>query len=107
VITLEINRHLPLVQYKTHGKPKVVAGSELHMRGIHAGLCRNVTSDPKFECGNEFRAKGKKGKGVLIGYQERFEEAEWDGMKCKLIELWFAEDNDFGLFHPSDLKGPC
>ena len=111
VLTYEINKHAtPIVhisKYKTHNKPKVVIGSEDHRRHIHEKLLEHIFNVETYDCGNSFLAKGHKGKGIVIGHAERYEVAEWDGMKCLLIELWFPDDNSFGLFHPSDIKGPC
>lgn len=109
MITQEINKYsTPVVHistYKTHNKPRVKAGSEPHLRAIHEKLLEHIFNTDIWDCGGTFRAKNHKGKGIVIGHAERFEVAEWDGMKCLVIELWFPDDNSFALFHPSDLKG--
>jgi hypothetical protein len=84
-------------------KPKYIIGSVGHReflitKSIEYAIAQN------YDYGDEFTAHGHKGVGCLINIEDEIDTVEWDGLKVKFMELWFSEENDFALFHPSDLK---
>jgi hypothetical protein len=98
MLTITIERYKP----KAVAKPKVKPGSEAHKYFIYWKLVENMANCELFDHGNEYFVKNHKGKGVIINWAD-FKEAEWDGLKCKPLELFMFEDNTCVMAHPGDL----
>ncbi len=92
-----------IVRWKC-AKPRIKGGSHEHRLEIFNRTLDNVLKHGAFTIGEEYYVQGIPEKGVLIGIQEDIKFAGWDGLKVKIMELWFSETNVLDVFHPSDLK---
>lgn len=90
-----------IVRWKA--KPRLKGGSHEHRTEIFNRTLENILRFDSFIIGGEYHVRGVKEKGVLIGIQENIMFAEWDGLKVKIMEMWFSETNVLDIFHPSDL----
>ena len=91
-----------IVRWKA--KPRLKGGSHEHRLEIFNRTLDNVLKHGAFTMGEEYYVQGIPERGVLIGIQEDIKFAGWDGLKVKIMELWFSETNVLDVFHPSDLK---
>lgn len=76
---------------------------EEHRTRIFERTLNKLNTAVFYEGGN-FKIKGTSKTGVLIYICQKINEVEWDGLKVKLLELWFPDTQTTDLFHPSDLK---
>jgi hypothetical protein len=65
---------------------------------------KSVWNDGRYRNGAEWYVPKIKEKGMIIGMVEQVDEAEWDGLKAKFIELYFPSLQTSYLYHPSDLR---
>ncbi len=91
-------------QVRQEPKPKFRAGSEEHRYEIYSRTIERVREDDDFDANNMFTIRKSGEEGYLMGLEEDFLKVEWEGMKCKFIELFVPSTNKFALYHPSDLK---
>ncbi len=87
-------------------KPTFRKNSEEHRYYVWLNAINKVDhpDNPYFE-GSEWKVSRRRGPGVIIGYAS-YEEAEWDGNKCRMYELMFPNEKQnrmFGLFHEEEL----
>lgn len=103
MITQELCPHkAPESKRQRHNKPLVQVGSNDHKKIIYDNVMAQIYNrEDLYWYGSEHISRGKE--VIVINYCT-YGEAEWDGMKCKPIEVWSNRDNDFFLVHPSDLK---
>lgn len=76
---------------KFHGE----YGSEEHRRFIHS----RVLLINKFVAGDHCTANGSL--GVVCHVAEEYEDAEWNGFECRILEVYLYQDNDTEMFHPN------
>lgn len=109
MITHAIEKYKPVFQSRVmnwkqaHSKPRYVVGSEEHKRSIYARLIEEMANTNHFDENNCYSVKGRN--CIVLSWAD-FENVEWDGLKCCLIEVIYDKDGDFDLVHPSDLKKP-
>lgn len=85
-------------------KNKLDAGSNEHKEFIFNKTIKK-TNQENYILGHSYQVNGRKQKGTLVYICENAKEAEWEGLKVKLMELWFSDDETTIMYHPSDLKG--
>lgn len=63
------------------------------------------------EPGSFVHIKGTRRMGQVFNAVDRLDVAEWDGLKCRFVEVYFDDvvnkndyDEMFKLYHPDDLK---
>ena len=90
---------------KAKGKQKYEIGSLTHREYILFNNLEKAGASGKYNLGDTYTAKGRKGTGQLVAIMEDLREVEWEGLKVKFLEVWFSHEDFIGLYHPSDLKG--
>ena len=73
-------------------------GTEEHKRFIH----KRVLENNKFHPGDHCKING--GVGVVVHVAEEYEDAEWRGLECLILEVFLYTENDTQMFHPGRLK---
>jgi len=84
-------------------KNKYVAGSDAHKEFIFRKTLEKMDQE-KYILGHSYTVKGKKERGNLVYICERLDEVEWEGLKIKILEVWFPGEGTTTMYHPSDLK---
>ena len=73
-------------------------GTEEHKRFIH----KRVLENNKYQAGDHCKING--GVGVVVHVAEEYENAEWRGLECLILEVFLYTENDTQMFHPGRLK---
>lgn len=73
-------------------------GTEEHKRFIHSRVLLNN----KYHPGDHCTINGDL--GVVVHVAEEYEDAEWSGLECRILEVFLYSDNDTDMFHPNRLK---
>jgi hypothetical protein len=102
VITHSINKYVkeqppqksPDNSVRFHGS----YGTEEHKRFIHSRVLLNN----KFQPGDHCTINGDL--GVVVHVAEEYEDAEWRGLECLLLEVFLYSESDTNMFHPNRLK---
>lgn len=84
-------------------KPIQEPGNFSHRERIFERTLAKLDQSVFYEGGTYITSRSKE-KGTLIYICQKIQEVEWDGLKVKLLELWFPDSQTTHLFHPSDLK---
>jgi hypothetical protein len=86
-------------------KPKFKAGSIEHKQHIFETTYNSVCNEEEFEPGTQVYIRGHRNRtGQIISLIDDFDKIEWQDLKACFVEVWFPSDDDFGIFHPSDVK---
>lgn len=92
-----------IVHSITIHSPKWVPKNERRRNAIFERSLRKLDPNTYF-LGQNFKVKGTPVGGTLIYICKNIDEAEWDGMKLKFLELWISDTQLVELYHPSDLE---
>lgn len=89
---------------KKRGKLHLVAGSDDHLQHIFNSHLDSVFKDGVIEEGSSVVVRRNGKTGIVINIEKEIKNIEWEGYKCKFIEVWLYADDGVFLFHPSELK---
>lgn len=95
----EITKYFPK---KGKHKPKIKNGSEAHRLYIYDNTLCSCLKNPKLIANSWWQTPH--GDGIFMQFTENFVDVEWDGSKAKILEFWLPDENEFGYFHPSEIK---
>ncbi len=103
MLTLEINKYQPPKQPE---KNRYVVGSDEHKEYIFQRNALALAQNDSFYIGCKVRSKWHSGIGQVMGVCGSVKECEWDGLKVRLVEVFFPKEKEehmFALFHPSEI----
>lgn len=109
MLTWEINKYSEpkKIREQKADKPKFLAGSDDHKQHIFSGTLANALNVKNLEEGSPVyikRRRGDSGEGIIINVITDFNMVEWDGLRCKFIEVFVYSTQDCILCHPSELS---
>lgn len=103
MITHQILRYIPADRL-VH-KQRFRSGSPEHRTFIFFNNLKYAKE--RFTPGDHVKVDGypkRKSLGQVIDIIEDISDARWDGLKCKLVEVYMYDLNQTVLCHPSELK---
>jgi hypothetical protein len=89
-----------------NGKPRYINGSEEHRRFILERTVAQVKETKSHEENEWYKVAGRSPKAMLCNICEDYKVVKWDGLKVLCMEVFLPDEQEFELFHPSDLTKP-
>jgi hypothetical protein len=106
MITHQIIRYQPKMKVGKDGKPKFINGSEEHRRYILERTVQATRAGEFHIEGNAYWIKGRSPNAILISICEDYKLVKWDGLKVLCMEVFIPDEQEFEMYHPSDLLKP-
>ena len=94
----------PPTTKKKKDKPHLVAGSDEHLEHIFSSHLDAVYKNGIIDEGSSVVVRRNGKKGLVVNIERDVKRIEWEGYKCKFVEVWLYADDEMSMFHPSELK---
>lgn len=94
---------VPVSQIPRKDKPTFKNGSPEHREYIHQGTVRYAKETWSEGDAVMTRHRNSMARGCIINIHDEFEVAQWEGLKCKVVEVFWYNNQQMTLHHPSEL----